>query len=1057
MSDIINGGIKRIKGHNQIQLELEQAEQDILDITIAGINLTGPITSVGNATSIASQTGTGTKFVVDTSPTLITPNIGVATATSVNGTTIPASKTLVVTTDKLSTLAATTSAELAGVISDETGSGALVFANMPTLITPNIGNATGNITGQAGTVITNANLTGPITSAGNVTSVAAQTGTGSTFVMNTSPTLVTPVLGAATATTINSTSIPTSKTLVVTTDKLSVLAATTSAELAGVISDETGSGALVFANSPVLITPNIGSANGSISGNAATVTTNANLTGPITSVGNATSVASQTGTGSTFVMSQSPSLVTPALGTPSALVGTNISGTALNLTAGAVAATPISKGQNTGLISGGVVTINADPTKFDVSAGTGIVVDWSVPTAPVATSVSWGAFTAQTIPDFTKAFTSVEIDSAGALVKVSSNASDGTPAVRRVKIVLNLLQHFGGTQVERVLNIVQLGYDVTASHHDYIYQLGPINKGNNASANGANLQINKASGTTTLPYINYPTDLTNPSIRTNSSASAVTFNYNYRNGSGGFVITADTANINPDQYDTGTGTLVTVANNKYTIQRIYYFAQSDKYGIVYGQAEYANLTVAQAAINSENPIINPLSESGSFVTALIVKKSTTALNNTADALFAAISNALSSPVATTTLQGAYSNSTTPEITTDATRGALSIKRGSAADTDMVLEVLNNAGTTVAAVQGNGWTGVGTGTPAGSLDVFATTFNPGTVAVTGSAITGTSTSFTKTFKQGDSITTTTTSGSETKEIQTIVSDTSMTTVAAFAGTNSGASYTSSNSGSQFVVYPSGSIRIYGTTGVSASNTSDWIYKADTVTTTGTQAFSTIRDKTTYNNTTAAQGAINTFQASTTVNGTGTGSFTNVRGFSAAPTIGASNTGNVTALVGYLSQQNITAGATGTVTGVHGILINGTNSSTTNTVTNQYGVNVQPVQAGGTLTSYAGVAVNAKPAAATNSSLLLLGTTTIPSGNFGIYNSSTNANYLAGELGIGTVPSSSTQLLLTASTTAKSSVRIAHGAAPTSPVDGDMWTTTAGLFIRINGVTKTVTLT
>lgn len=39
---------------------------------------------------------------------------------------------------------------------------------------------------------------------------------------------------------------------------------------------------------------------------ADSVTTNANLTGPITSVGNATSVASQTGTGSTFVMSASP-------------------------------------------------------------------------------------------------------------------------------------------------------------------------------------------------------------------------------------------------------------------------------------------------------------------------------------------------------------------------------------------------------------------------------------------------------------------------------------------------------------------------------------------------------------------------------------------------------------------------------------------------------------------------------------------------------------------------------------------------------------------------------
>lgn len=49
-------------------------------------NLTGPITSVGNATSIASQTGTGTKFVVDNTPTLITPNIGAATGTSLTAT-----------------------------------------------------------------------------------------------------------------------------------------------------------------------------------------------------------------------------------------------------------------------------------------------------------------------------------------------------------------------------------------------------------------------------------------------------------------------------------------------------------------------------------------------------------------------------------------------------------------------------------------------------------------------------------------------------------------------------------------------------------------------------------------------------------------------------------------------------------------------------------------------------------------------------------------------------------------------------------------------------------
>lgn len=44
-----------------------------------------------------------------------------------------------------------------------------------------------------------------------------------------------------------------------------------------------------------------------------------------------------------------------------------------------------------------------------------------------------------------------------------------------------------------------------------------------------------------------------------------------------------------------------------------------------------------------------------------------------------------------------------------------------------------------------------------------------------------------------------------------------------------------------------------------------------------------------------------------------------------------------------------------------------------------------------------------------------------------------------------------LLTGASTASLASVRLPHGTAPTSPVDGDMWTTTGGLFVRINGAT------
>lgn len=154
------------------------------------------VTSGTEDAAAVAETGTGS-VVRATTPTLVTPVLGVATATSINGSTIPTSKTLVVTTDTLAVLAATTSAQLAGVVSDETGSDALVFANTPTLVTP--------------------------------------------------------VLGVATATSINGSTIPTSKTLVVTTDTLAVLAASTSAQLAGVLSDETGTGVAVFNNAPTFL------------------------------------------------------------------------------------------------------------------------------------------------------------------------------------------------------------------------------------------------------------------------------------------------------------------------------------------------------------------------------------------------------------------------------------------------------------------------------------------------------------------------------------------------------------------------------------------------------------------------------------------------------------------------------------------------------------------------------------------------------------------------------------------------------------------------------------
>lgn len=56
--------------------------------------------------------------------------------------------------------------------------------------------------------------------------------------------------------------------------------------------------------------------------------------------------------------------------------------------------------------------------------------------------------------------------------------------------------------------------------------------------------------------------------------------------------------------------------------------------------------------------------------------------------------------------------------------------------------------------------------------------------------------------------------------------------------------------------------------------------------------------------------------------------------------------------------------------------------------------------------------------------------------------------------GTGITGAVPLIGPAATTLIASIRLPHGVAPSSPTDGDMWTTTTGLFVRLNGVTQNV---
>jgi len=148
-----------------------QAAIDELDTEKANISGTlaqfASTTSAQLASIISDGTGTGA-LVFGTSPTLVTPALGTPSALVLtNATGLPISTGLL----------AGTSADLASVITDETGTGALVFASSPTLVTPTIAslvNANHDHTNAAGGgQLTDAALSAPIGTAKGGTGLTA--------------------------------------------------------------------------------------------------------------------------------------------------------------------------------------------------------------------------------------------------------------------------------------------------------------------------------------------------------------------------------------------------------------------------------------------------------------------------------------------------------------------------------------------------------------------------------------------------------------------------------------------------------------------------------------------------------------------------------------------------------------------------------------------------------------------------------------------------------------------------------------------------------------------
>ena len=174
--------------------------------------------SAANTPARLAKSTTSTQYLANTGTSNVPAWNEVALTTGVSGTLPVANGGTGITSlasNVATFLGTSTSANLRAALTDETGTGGAVFATSPTLVTPALGTpASGvmtNVSGTAssltaGTVTTNANLTGHVTSSGNA----------------------------------------------------AVLGSFSSAQLKTALSDETGSGAAVFATSATLVTPALG-------------------------------------------------------------------------------------------------------------------------------------------------------------------------------------------------------------------------------------------------------------------------------------------------------------------------------------------------------------------------------------------------------------------------------------------------------------------------------------------------------------------------------------------------------------------------------------------------------------------------------------------------------------------------------------------------------------------------------------------------------------------------------------------------------------------------------
>ena len=322
---------------NALDATAASTSSDCAQPTPSDINGLAAVASSGSASDIASGTLAGARmpaFTGDASSSAGFTSLTLASVNASPGAYGSASATPQITVDGKGRI---TSVSAASITPSAIGS--------PTTTGTGASGTWGiNISGNAGTVTTNANLTGPVTSTGNATSIGSA--------------VVTNAMLANPSLTVAGHSIS--------------LGGSQSLAASDLSNGTTGSGNIVLGTSPTLTTPNIGTATGNITGNAATVTTIPTLSGQVSNSGNSVSLVNSAVTGQSLTgYSSGAGTITSGDSILSAIdkLNGNITGFIVNLASGVTGTLGISNG-GTGAASAWLAMTNLTGNYYVRPGGT---------------------------------------------------------------------------------------------------------------------------------------------------------------------------------------------------------------------------------------------------------------------------------------------------------------------------------------------------------------------------------------------------------------------------------------------------------------------------------------------------------------------------------------------------------------------------------------------------------------------------------------------------------------------------------------------------------------